>query len=181
MPFRVARFGVVCCALGALSPFSPRVDVAFARPQTAIQQAGTSSGPNKSYAVGLEALRKGDIAASRKAFESSVRQSPKSAEAHHMLGWVLFLQNETAPAIAELQQAIRLDPSLLNAHLLLSGAYISARDVPNGLREARTAVELAPNAAQAHQLRPQPRDHLFRRDMPLRERLQADGELPAIE
>ena len=140
MPFRVARFGVLFVALGVLSLLPSRISLACAQLQNATQPASATSGPNQFYTDGLEALRKGDLAGARKAFEASVQQNPKSAEAHNMLGWALFLQNEIAPAIVELQQAIRLDSSLLTAHLTLSSAYISAGDVPNGLHEARAGV-----------------------------------------
>src|SRR6267378_1874068 len=69
---------------------------------------------------GLAAIKRGDLPAARKAFESLVRLNPQNAEAHNSLGWVLLSQGEVKPAIAQFQTAIRLQPGLADAHINLS-------------------------------------------------------------
>ena len=71
----------------------------LAQPQPAHSQADTL------YRQGLAAVKRGDLAQARAAFEQVVKLAPSNAEGHNSLGWVLFSQGQTAEAIPKFDRA----------------------------------------------------------------------------
>src|SRR5437667_177030 len=120
--------------------------------------AGQSAGPAKAdaasrasatYQQGLSALRQGDLAFARAAFERVLRLVPQSPEGHNSLGWVLLAQNEVDSAIAHFRAALRWKPEFVQAHVNLANALVRKGDLPAALREAREAARVAADDSEA--------------------------------
>ena len=85
-------------------------------------------------------------------FRATLRRSPESWMAHHILGFNLAMSGEHSDeAIAEYEAALRLNPDYPDAHIGL-GIELARR--PGGQAEAlahyQRALELKPQAADAH-------------------------------
>ena len=61
-------------------------------------KADTAIDATAEYERGVSALRRGDLAGARAAFEKVLRLVPNSAEGHNSLGWVLLAQGQTDEA-----------------------------------------------------------------------------------
>src|SRR5215470_10149182 len=107
-----------------------------AKPQVQ-EQAGARA--NQTYAEGIEALKKGDLAKARTKFSETLKLIPNNAEARNSLGFVLLLSSDIDPAIRELKEAVRLKPSFAQAHTNLSTALWRKKDAAEAFREAKEA------------------------------------------
>ena len=114
------------------------------------QQQNPRSQVDTLYRQGLDAVKRGDLAPARTAFEQVVKLAPASAEGHNSLGWVMFSQGQTAEAILQIRQALRLKPNLTAAHINLANALAQSGNLADAESEARAAVRLAPQDSEAH-------------------------------
>ncbi len=102
------------------------------------------------YRQGITSLQHGDLAAARASFEKVVAIQPRSPEAHNSLGWVLLVQKQYDPAIAQFGAALDLRPDLFQAHMNMSTAYLAKGDPKRAARSAREAVRFAPTESEAY-------------------------------
>ena len=102
------------------------------------------------YRQGLAAVKRGDLALARTAFEQVVKLAPGSAEGHNSLGWVLFSQGQTAEAVSQLRIALRLKPEFRQLISISRTPWLRAETLQEAESEAREAVRLAPDDAEAH-------------------------------
>jgi len=81
----------------------------------------------------------------------ALRLDPKSADAHHALGFVLLLEGEAKQAIAEYREALHLKPDYPGAiHNQLATALAANGDLDGAIAEMREALRLKPDDAVAH-------------------------------
>ena len=80
------------------------------------------------YRAGIAALQQRDLAAAQADFEQAVKLSPRSAEAHNSLGWVLLARQQLDAAIAEFNAALDIRTDFFQAYLNLSSALLEKGD-----------------------------------------------------
>jgi Tfp pilus assembly protein PilF len=102
------------------------------------------------YQNGVSALKRGDLASARTAFEKIIKLAPQIPEAHNSLGWVLLTQGETDNAIVQFRTALRFKPAFVQAHINLANALSQKKNLEEAAAEARTAVTIAPKDSEAH-------------------------------
>ena len=102
------------------------------------------------YQNGVAALKRGDLASARTAFEKIIKLAPQIPEAHNSLGWVLLTQGDTDNAIVQFRTALKLKPAFVQAHINLANALSQKKNLEEAAAEARTAVTIAPKDSEAH-------------------------------
>jgi Flp pilus assembly protein TadD len=86
--------------------------------------AGRDPGPVVSYARYL--IRQGRGQEAAPLLEQTLRQFPRSAEAHTHLGRILLDEGRLPAAIQHLEHAVTLSPESSQAHFLLAKAYVQS-------------------------------------------------------
>ncbi len=93
--------------------------------------------PQGHWRLGDLALRQGDLALARPAFEKLTVLAPGEWRGHTGLGHVCLLEGSVSNAIVCLEKAVRLDPSARSTHHLLGLAYRTAGRARDAERELR--------------------------------------------
>jgi len=116
--------------------------------------AGTGASPaaraDALYRAGIAALQERDLVVAQADFEQVVKLSPRSAEAHNSLGWVLVARQQLDAAIAQFNAALDLRTDFFQAYLNLSSALLQKGDAKDAVRAARQAVRFAPTMPETY-------------------------------
>ncbi|MEH6435370.1 tetratricopeptide repeat protein [Massilia sp. DD77] len=75
----------------------------------------------------------------------AVRNSPRNAQAHALLGLALQRHGMLAEAVASQRRALELDPKLTGLHAVLGPALFDLKRYPESVESYRRAVALQPN------------------------------------
>ena len=102
-----------------------------------------SSEIQRSYQSGVAALQQNDVATARRHFELLLKQSPKCAELHDLLGYAMLRQTESKPAIREFETAVRLNPGFQLALVHLAEALADDGQSYAAIDRFRQALALA--------------------------------------
>jgi len=98
----------------------------------------------KSYELGVELSKKGDLMKAILAFEAEVQRNPKNANAWRLLGKIHTECDDDDSAICALRQAVNLDPNNLNALLDLSCSYTNELNKSRALKNLRNWLSKHP-------------------------------------
>src|SRR5437879_6658254 len=81
--------------------------VSLGASEQAAKSSPVSARAASTYQRGMKALQKGDLATAQAEFEKVIRLTPRSAEGHNSLGWVLLSQRQFESAISQFRTAVR--------------------------------------------------------------------------
>jgi tetratricopeptide (TPR) repeat protein len=101
-------------------------------------------------AVGVQALKSGDLDSAQEVFSDALRQGIKHPLIYHNLGVIAQLRGNHAAAITRFRQALALQPDYGPSRLLLGASLLALRKNAAALRELQRAVVLMPEQEQAH-------------------------------
>jgi tetratricopeptide (TPR) repeat protein len=79
-----------------------------------------------------------------------LEKNPDHIEGHILMGSVLFAQQQTEKAFAELNRAIELDPKRVESYLSLARFYIATRDNTKAEELYRKALSMNPDSSIGH-------------------------------
>ncbi|MCU0445029.1 MAG: tetratricopeptide repeat protein [Microscillaceae bacterium] len=86
----------------------------------------------------------------KKDYEKALALNPKSAQAHHNLGDVLYILGEYAQALTRYTQAISLSPQDAEPYCSRGALYFEMRKFKEAQADADQAIALKPNFVNAH-------------------------------
>jgi tetratricopeptide (TPR) repeat protein len=118
----------------------------------AVAIAGASTQPAVSFAMGQQALQRGDLIAAEKAFRDVLVASPGNAGAHANLGVIYMRRQQWRPALDELQRARTLDPATPGIRLNIGLVYFRQSDYSSAIAPLESVVKDQPDLAQARYL-----------------------------
>ena len=124
--------------------------VSLGASEQAAKSSPVSARAASTYQRGMKALQKGDLATAQAEFEKVIGLTPRSAEGHNSLGWVLLSQRQFESAISQFRTAVQLKPDFPQAHINLANALSQTGDLEGAILQGREALRLAPNDAEAH-------------------------------
>jgi tetratricopeptide (TPR) repeat protein len=101
-------------------------------------------------AVGVQALKSGDLDSAQEVFSDALRQGIKHPLIYHNLGVIAQLRGNHEEAITRFRQALALQPDYGPSRLLLGSSLLALRKNAEALRELKRAVVLMPEQEQAH-------------------------------
>jgi len=82
------------------------------------------------------------------AFRAATKLKQDDAAAWGFLGWVLWQQDKTVEAGAELEKAVSLDPDAAPVHNYLASLLMGIGDLPGAEKEFRAALAIDPGVAE---------------------------------
>ena len=94
--------------------------------------------------VALTEQQRGDTAGAVARLREAIRLQPDSADAHAMLGAILYRSKDTAGAAAAFREAVRLGPQHAARHYALGMALAGAGDLDGAVAALEEAVRLDP-------------------------------------
>ncbi len=94
---------------------------------------------NESFEPHEQAMPRAELAV-----EKALRLDPDLAEAHSMLSWVLFQEDEVRRSEAEARRAVELNPSAADAYFVLSNLTLERQDREEGIRYLEACYRLDP-------------------------------------
>jgi membrane associated rhomboid family serine protease/Flp pilus assembly protein TadD len=97
------------------------------------------------YARGQAAYEKKDMNGAIEHLRRSLKDNPKAAESHYLLGTIFLGQEKNEDAKQEFLAATKIAPGWADAHGRLCISYLQTDDLPNALASCKRAVELDPN------------------------------------
>ena len=101
-------------------------------------------------AVGVQALKSGDLDSAQEVFSDALRQGIKHPLIYHNLGVIAQLRGNHEEAITRFRQALALQPDYGPSRLLLGSSLLALGKNAQALRELKRAVVLMPEQEQAH-------------------------------
>jgi tetratricopeptide (TPR) repeat protein len=101
-------------------------------------------------AVGVQALKSGELDSAQEVFSDILRQGIKHPLIYHNLGVIAQLRGNHAEALTRFRQALALQPDYGPSRLLLGSSLLALRKNSEALRELKRAVVLMPEQEQAH-------------------------------
>lgn len=101
-------------------------------------------------AVGVEALKSGDLDAADKVFTEALQQGVKHPLVFHNLGVIAQQRGDHKQAVLRFRQALQLQPDYGPARLLLGVSLLALGKNTEAVRELEHTVRLMPNQTQAH-------------------------------
>ena len=105
------------------------------------------------YALGLQALTRGEDHNAFVAFQRAVKLDASLADAHYQLGVLHGKQSQWKPAIDALQTALKLTPDFADAYVRLGEAYlIGTANAKDAIEPLQRALQLRPNLLRARRL-----------------------------
>lgn len=110
---------------------------------------GQSSGFEKSFNQGTQAMRSGDWNSAVDSFTVATRILPTSAEAQFNLGLSQLQLGHSQAAIPSFNRAIELSPKLKGSHLFLGVARYRMNDYPAAIAALRKEAQIDPNNSKA--------------------------------
>ena len=105
-------------------------------------------------AVGVQALKSGDLESAQEVFSDALRQGIKHPLIYHNLGVIAQLRGNHAEAITRFRQALALQPDYGPSRLLLGSSLLALRKNAEALRELKRAVVLKVPSGLAQRPRP---------------------------
>src|SRR6185503_925837 len=116
---RIASFSIALVLVSACGPDKPPSDQTHAETQPSASaeptSEATSGGASSDVSRGVDALKNGDFATAKSAFEAAIAKNPRDAEAHHYLAVTLEKTNDKAGAEKEYKAALAIKPDLAEA------------------------------------------------------------------
>ena len=104
----------------------------------------------KAYAKGVDHFNGGDLKQALGVFSMLVRQAPRHAPSHHMLGLIAFRNGQLEPAIKALSVATSLAPQNSGFAANFTEVLRKAERVDDALKVGKLAVKIDPSNAAAH-------------------------------
>ena len=109
-------------------------------------KAGSLDGPAASSTSGdvnrgVAAMKAGDLAGARAAFEAAVGRNPKQADAHFYLGFVMDKAGDRAAAEKHYKAALELQPDLHEAAGNLTALYVEAEKYSEAVAVAKRSLD----------------------------------------
>jgi len=101
-------------------------------------------------AVGVAALKSGDLDGAEKVFSEALQQGIKHPLVYHNLGIIAQQRGQPLKAVMRFRQALVLEPGFGPAHLLLGSSLLELKRNAEALRELERAVKLMPQEPQAY-------------------------------
>jgi tetratricopeptide (TPR) repeat protein len=101
-------------------------------------------------AVGVAALKSGDLDGADKVFSEALQQGIKHPLVYHNLGIIAQQRGQPLKAVTRFRQALVLQPGFGPAHLLLGSSLLALKRNAEALRELQRAVKLMPQEPQAY-------------------------------
>jgi tetratricopeptide (TPR) repeat protein len=101
-------------------------------------------------AVGVEALKSGDLETAEKIFSNAAHRGVKHPLVYHNLGVIAQQRGNHKQAVARFRDAIALQPAYGPSHLLLGVSLLALGRTSEALRELKQAARLMPEQPQAH-------------------------------
>ncbi len=128
---RIALLSVAFLLVAACGPDKPASDESNANTQPSATATATSepAGGATSGEVsrGVDALKSGDYATAKSAFEAAIAKNPRDADAHHYLAVTLEKTNDKAGAEREYKAALAIRPNLAEAAANLGALYVDGQ------------------------------------------------------
>ena len=104
------------------------------------------------YALGLQALTRGEDHNAFVAFQRAVKLDASLADAHYQLGVLHGKQSQWKPAIDALQTALKLTPDFADAYIRLGEAYLMGMaNAKDAIVPLQRALQLRPNLLRGAQ------------------------------
>jgi tetratricopeptide (TPR) repeat protein len=100
-------------------------------------------------AVGIQALKSGDLDTAERIFDDALRQDSKDVLVLHNLGVIAQVRGEHQLAITRFRQALLLQPDYGPARLLLGSSLLVLRRNTEAIHALKRAVNLMPNEPAA--------------------------------
>ena len=105
------------------------------------------------YALGLQALIRGEDHNAFVAFQRAVELDASLADAHYQLGVLHGKQSQWKPAIDALKTAIKLTPDFVDAYVRLGEAYLmGTANAKDAIEPLQRALQLQPDLLRARRL-----------------------------
>jgi tetratricopeptide (TPR) repeat protein len=101
-------------------------------------------------AVGVEALKSGDLVTADKVFSQAVQQGVRHPLVFHNLGVIAQERGDHKRAVVRFRQSLQLKPDYGPSRLLLGVSLMALGKNAEAVRELERAVRLMPNETQAH-------------------------------
>jgi len=101
-------------------------------------------------AVGVAALKSGDLDGAEKIFSEALQQGIKHPLVYHNLGIIAQQRGQPLKAVTRFRQALGLEPGFGPAHLLLGSSLLELKRNAEALRELERAAKLMPQEPQAY-------------------------------
>ncbi|HEY1957146.1 MAG TPA: tetratricopeptide repeat protein [Polyangiaceae bacterium] len=126
---RAAFFSIAFVLVSACGPDKPATDQ-HTQPEpsaSAADDGHPSPERGTSLAPGIDALKNGDFATAKSAFEAAIAKNARDAEAHHYLAVTLEKTNDKAGAEKEYKAALAIRPDLAEAAANLGALYVDGQ------------------------------------------------------
>jgi len=104
----------------------------------------------KQVAVGIDALKSGDLETAEKIFAEAARQGVKHPLVYHNLGVIAQQKADHQLAVTRFREALALQPEYGPSRLLLGVSLLVLGKNGESVRELKHAVSLMPEQPQAH-------------------------------
>jgi Flp pilus assembly protein TadD len=101
-------------------------------------------------AVGIEALKSGDLETAQRIFAEAARQGVKHPLVYHNLGVIAQQKADHQQAVTRFRQALALQPDYGPSRLLLGVSLLAVGKNSESVRELKRAVSLMPEEPQSH-------------------------------
>jgi tetratricopeptide (TPR) repeat protein len=95
-------------------------------------------------------MKSGDYAGARLILEMLIAETPRSAEAHNLLGVCLGQLNDTAESAAQFRKAIQLEPHYENALLNLGSTLFAVHDDVGAISVFNQLLRVDPQSKDGH-------------------------------
>ena len=127
---RIALLSVAFLMVAACGPDKPASDESNASPPpsaTATSEPSAGGATSGEVSRGVEALKNGDYATAKSAFDAAIAKNPRDADAHHYLAVTLEKTNDKAGAEREYKAALAIRPDLAEAAANLGALYVDGQ------------------------------------------------------
>ena len=102
------------------------------------------------YSLGLSYIEQGDYAKALLCFQNIAMQNPKSADAHHNVGFCDSMLGRYAEAIAAEKMALRIDPDYAEAYYSLGIVYRKLGQNDDAIVSYKQAIKIKKEYAAAY-------------------------------
>ena len=98
----------------------------------------------------VEQHRRRNFADAERGYREALALAPENADAHHLLGVLLFETRRLEEALPELDHALRIDPQFADAHYNLGRALMELRRLDSAVASYGLAIRARPGFTHAH-------------------------------
>jgi tetratricopeptide (TPR) repeat protein len=113
-------------------------------------QLSQRSLPDDPVAVGVQALKAGDLDTAQDFLSQALKQGIKHPIVFHNLGVIAQERRNDAQAVVWFRKSLVMDPNYGPSHLLLGSSLLSLGKREDAVRELKRAVRLMPQEPAAH-------------------------------